>query len=84
MIQGCECYFSADKNGTTPDWDIGHGFSKKGTNICLRGNFNNIAQVRVVHNNDLMHDKLLGKWTHYAVVLSRVVKKIFLYTNGVR
>lgn len=84
MIRGCGCYFSAGKNGTTPGWDIGHGFSKKGTNICLRGNFNNIAQRKVVHNNDLMHDKLLGKWTHYAVVLSRDVKKIFLYTNGVR
>lgn len=84
MIQGYGCYFSAGKNGVTPGWDIGHGFSNRGTNICLRDNLNNIARGTVIHNNNLTQDKLLGKWTHYTVVFNRDVKKIFLYINGVR
>ena len=80
--QGLGCDYRPGRAGFTPGWDIGHGFTQRGTRICIRDNINNVGNEIIVHNNDFSNARLLGKWTHYVVVFNRLHKKIFVYVNS--
>ena len=82
VIQGFGCYFSPSQKGFTSGWDIGHGFASDGTNVCIRDHLRNKVWGKIAHNSDSTNNKLLGKWTHYAVVFDRKLGKVFLYVNG--
>ena len=80
--QGLGCDYRPGRIGATPGWDIGHGFTHRGTRICIRDNLNNVGNEIIVHNDDVSNANLLGKWTHYVVVFNRRIGKIVLYING--
>ena len=80
--QGLGCDYEPGRAGSTPGWDIGHGFTHRGTRICIRDNLNNVGNEIIVHNDDVSNANLLGKWTHYVVVFNRRIGKIVLYING--
>ena len=80
--QGLGCDYISGRIGATPGWDIGHGFTHRGTRICIRDNLNNVGNETIVHNDDVSNTNLLGKGTHYVVVFNRRIGKIVLYING--
>ena len=82
VIQGSGCYFPPDRKGFTSGWDIGHGFASDGTRVCIRDHLRNQVWGVISHNSDSTSNKLLGKWTHYALVFNRKIGKILLYLNG--
>lgn len=82
VIQGYGCYFSPGRKGFTSGWDIGHGFAKGGTKVCIRDHLSNKVYGKNTHDSDYTNDKLIEKWTHYTIVFNRKIGKIFLYLNG--
>ena len=80
--QGLGCDYRPGRAGFTPGWDIGHGFTQRGTRVCIRDNLNNVGNEIIVHNDDFSNARLLGKWTHYVVVFNRLLGKIVLYINS--
>ena len=80
--QGLGCDYRPGRAGFTPGWDIGHGFTQRGTRVCIRDNLNNTGNEIIVHNDDFSNARLLGKWTHYVVVFNRLLGKIVLYINS--
>ena len=79
--QGVGCGYTT-KAGFTPGWEIGHGFSERGTRVCIQDNLNNSGNEVIVHNDDFSNASLLGKWTHYVVVFNRLLGRIVLYINS--
>ena len=80
--QGLGCDYRPGRAGFTPGWDIGHGFTQRGTRVCIHDNLNNVGNEIIVHNDDFSNARLLGKWTHYVVVFNRLLGKIVLYINS--
>ena len=80
--QGLGCDYRPGRAGFTPGWDIGHGFTQRGTRVCIRDNLNNVGNEIIVHNDDFSNARLLAKWTHYVVVFNRLHRKIVLYVNS--
>ena len=80
--QGLGCDYRPGRAGSTPGWDIGHGFTQRGTRICIRDDLNNVGNEIIVHNDDVSNANLLGKWTHYVVVFNRLIGKIVLCINS--
>lgn len=79
--KGLEGYFKPCRAGSTPGWDIGHGFFDNGTRVYIRDNLNNSADEVINHNDGFRNSRLLKKWTHYVVVFNRFNGTVFLYIN---
>ena len=80
--KGFGCYFGPLRSGWNPGWEIGHGYSNTGTDVCIRDHLNNLARGVIVHDDYDQPPFLVNKWAHYVFVFDRKVKKVFLYLNG--
>ena len=81
--QGYGCYFLPGRPGFTAGWEIGHGHYADVTNVCIRDHLKKVARKYIKHDKEFSSQRLVNKWTHYAVVFDRNTKRANLYINGV-
>lgn len=80
--KGFGCYFEVGRAGWNPGWEIGHGYSATGMDICIRDHLNNKVRTAIEHDSGYQPKHLTNKWTHFTYVLHRRAGRVFAYING--
>jgi len=78
------CYSGAGGVYTPGGWEIGHGYSASGMNICYSDGVNLTTNDSVTFDDGYRPSQLLNKWAHIVVVVDKSAGRIKFYVNGVK
>lgn len=90
---GHGCYFhqasehesGVAREGWNPGWEIGHGFTETGSDVCIRDSADHKARAGIRYDTGSRPLDLQGQWAHYAFVFDRTLEhRVFVYINGVK
>jgi len=74
-----QCYLGAGR----PGWDIGHGYSVNGVDVCLNDGTNYVRSAVVLDAGSRPTD-FINKWIHIVIVFDRSIGRTKYYINGVK
>jgi Tfp pilus assembly protein PilV len=82
-----KAWFMLKKSGTcylgsSPGWDIGHGYTATGIRICYTDGTNLVTNATVTFDTGFQPTDLMNQWVHLVVVFDKSANSVKFYVNG--